>query len=123
MSMDPEQLTEEELAQLQAEIDRLAVEDMVLQMVVSLIDLGMRKAPDWAQVKVAIDATRALLPSIEAKHGDKLGPVREALTQMQMAYVKNTQGGGAAPAEEPAKPAEGGTGEAQKSGRLWVPGQ
>ncbi len=114
------ELTDEELAALQAEIDKLQVEDLVLQMMVSLIDLGMRKAPDWEQVRAAIEATRALLPIVEPKHGDKLAPVREALSQMQMAYVRNTQGKAA---EEPSEPGEQGPGPAQSSGRLWVPGQ
>ena len=120
MSTPPErELTEEEIAQLQEQLARVTVEDMVLEMVVSLINLGMSKAPDWEQVKAAIDAARALMPTIEAQHGDKLGPVREALSQMQMAYVKNTQGG----PEEPEKPAAEGPGPAQSTGRLWVPGQ
>jgi hypothetical protein len=127
------QPSEEEIRALEAEMAKLTVDDVVLQTIVTLINLGARKAgladdsePDLPQVKKAIDALRALLPVVEAEHGEALAPVRQALSQLQMAYVQMS--GGQAPpagAEEPAaeQPAAGKPGPAQKSGRLWVPGQ
>ena len=102
----------------------------------TLINVGARKAglaegsePDLPQVKKAIDGARALLPLLEAEHAEHLGPVRDALSRLQMAYVQKT-GGETAPGEAPQEPgetgsggAEGGPGPAQSSGRLWVPGQ
>jgi hypothetical protein len=85
-------------------------------------------------VRQAIEGARALLPLVEARHGDKLGPVRDTLSRLQMLYAQAagqrppSSEPGAEPAapEEPAKPGEPGAqepGPAQKSGRLWVPGQ
>ena len=130
------QPSEEEIAALEAELERLTVDDVLLQTVVTLLNLGARKAglaegatADMPQVKEAIDAARALLPILEPRHGEQLAPVRDALSRLQMAYVQ--QSGGEHPAAEPAaeaeepagEPAEGAPGPAQRSGRLWVPGQ
>jgi hypothetical protein len=123
------QPSEEEIQALEAELEKLTVDDVLLQTVVTLINLGARKAglaegseADLPQVKQSIDAARALLPLLEARHGDQLGPVRDALSRLQMAYVQKT-GGQAPEPETPPKPDEEGPGPAQSSGRLWVPGQ
>ena len=124
------QPSEEEIQALEAELERLTVDDVLLQTIVTLINLGARKLglaegsqEDLGQAKQAIDAARALLPIVEPNHGEALGPVREALSRLQMAYVQQAKGGDApseasAPEEKPAGP-----GPAQQSGRLWVPGQ
>ena len=124
------QPSEEEIRALEAEMEKLTVDDVLLQTIVTLLNLGARKAglaegsqPDLPQVKLAIDAARALLPLVEPRHGDALAPVRDALSRLQMVYVQKT--GGQEPAEEPppAEPGEEGPGPAQRSGKLWVPGQ
>ena len=137
MSTPPE-FTEEELAALEAEMDRISVDDVLLQTIVSLVNLGARKAglggpegpkADLEQTRQAIEGARALLPLLEARHGDKLGQIRDALSQLQMAYVRQS-GKAGEPGEAPegeaasgqAPDAEG-RGPAQSSGRLWVPGQ
>ena len=93
-----------------------------------------RGAPqrDLAQTRQAIDGARALLPLLEERHGEELAPVKDALSRLQMAFVQ-LSGGAAAPAAEPGEPTEpaqpeapatpGDPGPAQRSGRLWVPGQ
>jgi hypothetical protein len=127
-------LSEEELREAyEAELARIRVEDVLVQTVVSLLNLAARKAgltgvdeePDYDQVGQAIDATRALLPFVEPTLGDEARQVRDALTQLQLAYTQSgaaaarpPAGEGGAPAAEP-----GGPGSAQSSGRLWVPGQ
>jgi hypothetical protein len=130
------QPSEEEIAALEAELEKLTVDDVLLQTVVTLLNLGARKAglaegakADLPQVKEAIDAARALLPILEPRHGEQLGPVRDALSRLQMAYVQKS-GGEQPAAEEPsppdqpdAEPEQQGPGPAQRSGRLWVPGQ
>ena len=134
MSQPPE-FTEEELAALEAEMERITVDDVLLQTVVSLVNLGARKAglggpegpkADLEQTRQAIEGARALLPLLEARHGDKLGQIRDALSQLQMAYVQQKGKAGEAPEGAPdsgqAPDAEG-RGPAQSSGRLWVPGQ
>ncbi len=124
------QPSEEEIRALEAEMEKLTVDDVLLQTVVTLLNLGARKAglvegstADLPQVKEAIDGARALLPLVEPRHGEELGPVRDALSRLQMVYVQKS--GERAPPEEPAaKPQQPeGPGPAQKSGRLWVPGQ
>ena len=134
--------SEEELAAAYEEqLKQLRVEDVVLQTAVSLLNLGGRKAGlapgtegerDLAQVRMAVDGARALLPLIEDQLGPDAAALRDALSQLQMAYVQ-LGGGGAAPAgQQPGAPPAGeptdtpqddGTGPAQSSGRLWVPGQ
>jgi hypothetical protein len=126
-------------AALEAEMKRIKVDDIVLQTVVSLINLGGRRAGlapgteeerDLDQVHTAIEAVRALLPLLERdpEVGKQLGPVREAVSQLQMAYAQlSGTGGGAAepskPAADPAKPGEPSQpGPGQSSGRLWTPG-
>jgi hypothetical protein len=123
------QPSEEEIKALEAELEKLTVDDVLLQTVVTLLNLGARKAglaegsqADLPQVKQAIDAARALLPLLEARHGEHLGPVRDALSRLQMAYVQKS-GGQAPQPEAPAEEPEQGQGPAQASGRLWVPGQ
>ena len=130
--------SEEELrAAYEAELKRLRVEDVLVQTVVSLLNLGGRKAGlapgtederDPEQLRLAIEGARALLPLIEPVLGAEAGQVRDVLTQLQMAYA--SQGGGAAAKEgeqaQPAQPGQQGPeggGPAQSSGRLWVPGQ
>ena len=132
------EFTEEELRALEAELERITVDEVILQTIVSLVNLGARKAaigappeagvqPDWPQVRDAVDAVRALVGVIEDRHGDKLGPIRDAVSQLQLAYARGAGGGAEqSGAEEGASAGEGpgeGRGPAQSSGRLWVPGQ
>jgi len=110
---------------------KLTVDDVLLQTIVTLLNLGARKAglaegteADLPQVKKAIEGARSLLPIVEPEHGEALAPVRDALSRLQMAYVQMSGGQAQQPgaAQEP-PPDEGGPGPAQQSGRLWVPGQ
>jgi hypothetical protein len=154
-----QQPSEEELrAAYEAEMKRLRVEQVLLESVVSLVNLGMRRtglAPgteserDPAQVYLAIESVRALLPLVEQILPEQAGPIRDAVSQLQLAFVKiggrppavapapgaeaapsaaGTGGGGAEPVAPPSEPAPeppkpGEAGPAQKSGRLWIPGQ
>jgi hypothetical protein len=149
MSTDPQsggterQPTEEELrAAYEEEIKKVRVEHVLLEHVVTMVNLGMRRtglAPgtegerDPAQVRLAIEAIRAVLPALEQAAPQQVAPIRDALSQLQLAFVKI--GGQAEAAEQPdadpgapgpAKPGApdaAGKGPAQRSGRLWVPGQ
>ncbi len=140
----PEPSEEEIRAALEEEMRRVTVDQILLQSVVSLVNLAGRRlglAPgsegerDLAQVRTAIDAVRALLPVIEGgEAAPDVGAIRDALSQLQMAYAQEAgagppapegaagpPGAGQPPAEKPQP--EPGTGPAQSSGRLWVPGQ
>ena len=84
---------------------------MLLEHVVTLINLGMRRTGlvpgteaerDPTQVRVAIDAIRAQLPLLEQTAPQQISPIREALSQLQLAYVKI--GGAPGPAVGDAPP-------------------
>ncbi len=141
--------SEEELrAAYEAEIKKIRVEQVLLEQVVTLINLGMRRTGlspgtederDLGQVRLAIETIRALMPLIEQNAAPQAAPIREALSQLQLAFVKlggtaeaaapetdeaaapEPQAAPSQPDEEPIKPGE--PGPAQRSGRLWVPGQ
>jgi hypothetical protein len=140
MSSEEEQRqpTEEEVrAALEAELKRVNVDDVLLQTAVSLVNLGGRRAGlvpgtederDLAQVQAAIDGVLALLPILERRGREEVRPIRDALSQLQMAYARQQgaegAGEGAGPGappggEEPPKRDE----PPPASGRLWVPGQ
>ena len=117
-------------------MEKVTVDDVLLQTIVSLLNLGARKAglggppgetprePDLEQVRQAVDGARALLPLVEPRHGEQLGPVRDALSRLQMFYAQRSGGQGAPTRARPRSPrTESGPGTAQSSGRLWVPGQ
>jgi hypothetical protein len=155
------QPSEEELrAAYEAELSRISSADMILQAAVSLLNLGGRRLGlaagaegerDLAQVRDAVDGVRALLGILERSvTAQELRPLRDALSQLQMAYAREAQAGGGEPgaqqrpagessapvaegkpgaakaADKPdAPPTEGkpGAGPAESSGRLWVPGR
>ena len=139
--MSQPELTEEELRQLEAEMERITVDDVLIQTTVTLLNLPRARpgsarpvrsspaaAPDWEQVRQAIEGARALLPLLESRHAEQLGPVRDTLSRLQMVYAQQAGGTAAEPREQgaqaPAEPAEPeGPGAAQSSGRLWIPGQ
>ena len=135
MSTQEPQFSEEELRAIEAEMNKVTVDDVVLQTIVTLLNVGARKAglaaappaegeaapePDFEQVHQAIEGARALLPLVEPRHGKQLGPVRDALSRLQMHYAQHASG--QKPSEQ-APQTETGAGPAQQSGRLWVPGQ
>jgi hypothetical protein len=130
-------LTEEQLRAIEEQMARLTPDDIMLDALVSLINLGARKLRpdlppgaeerDLVQARQAIDGARALLAQTESRHAAELGQVKEALSQLQMAFVQLSADAPAAAAEPAAQPdvppQPGEPGPAQKSGRLWVPGQ
>jgi hypothetical protein len=135
---NPDDLSDEELrAAYEAELARIRVDDVLIQTVVSLLNLGARRAgltgeaaageePDFDQVRLAIEGTRALLPLVEPALGPDAKQVRDALSQLQLAFARS--GAKAAPAPgagdaPPAPPKPGDPDSAVSSGRLWVPGQ
>jgi hypothetical protein len=161
--------SEEELrAAYEQELSRITATDMMAQAAVSLLNVGALRlgAPgrdeseqghsperDLEQARDAIDGARALVGILERRIPQELGPIRAALSQLQMAYAREVQTAPgdsqvlpAAPdAEAPTAPAptvqqagatepgqqqsaqEGerppGPGPAESSGRLWVPGR
>ena len=129
----PQQPSEEELqAAYEAQLKQLRIEDVVVQTLVSLVNLGGRKAGlapgtederDPQQLRMAIEGARALLPLVEQELGPDAVQVRNALSQLQMAYAQSAPAGEGAPADpQPPQPPAPGP-QAPAAGRLWVPGQ
>jgi hypothetical protein len=151
MTDDARQPSEEELrAAYEAEIKKIRVEQIVLENIVTLVNLGMRRTGlmpgtederDPAQVQVAIEGVRAQLPLIEQIAPDQAPPIQDAVSQLQMAFVQmsgaasGVSSPGAAPPSQPNPPSAAtpsapgqevpadAPGPAQRSGRLWIPGQ
>ncbi len=166
------QSSEQEMrAAYEAELNRISSSEMILQTAVSLLNIGGRRlglAPpasaggpsaaagnerDLEQVRDAIDGASALMPILERRMPGELGPLRDAIAQLQVAYAREAQSSAdtsstaapsatqaprpeqtsseqteqAQPAAKPEQPADGdpqqGPGPAQASGRLWVPGR
>ena len=136
------QPSEEELrAQLEEELRRITVRDVLLQTVVSLVNLGGQRlglAPgaedmrDLDQARLAIEGVRALLPLVEEQDAEQVRPIRDALSQLQLAYAQLAGGGqteepGAPgpqrPEQEPPgpRPRGGGPDRPGGAGGLWVP--
>lgn len=129
--------TEEEMrAALEEELKRVRVEQVVTEATVSILNVAVLRAGlvpgseddrDLDQTRMGIEAVRALLPLVEQVLGtEQSRPIRDALSQLQMAYVQAVGAGApeasATPEAASEQPAEG-PGPAQRSGRLWVPGQ
>jgi hypothetical protein len=130
--------SEEELRAAQEELRRVRVDQVVVEAAVSVLNVAVLRSGlvpgsegerDLAQVRVGIEAVRGLMPVVEEVSPEQAGPIRDALSQLQMAYVRASSES-SSDAEEPPAPeekapgeGEAGPGPAQKSGRLWVPGQ
>jgi len=147
-------------AAYEAELNRITSSEMILQTAISLLNIGGRRlglAPaaspggtpaatgerDLEQVRDAIDGASALLPILERRMPRELGPLRDAIAQLQVAYAREAQSAGAGtqaasqPSRQPKPPEKDspagsageedaqqkGPGPAQASGRLWVPGR
>ena len=113
--------SEQELrAAYEEELSRISSTDMMLQAAVSLLNvggyrLGLGGAPgappaadrDLEQVRDAIDGVRALVGILERRIPQELGPLRDALSQLQLAYAREAQAGSRAdPGVQPPRPAE-----------------
>lgn len=171
---DPQrQPTEDEMrAALEAELRNVRVEQVVMEAAISILNVTVMRAGlvpgsegdrDLDQMRVGIEGVRALLPLVELLAGPQARPIRDALSQLQLAYVQATEeaggaagtagegapspggaggtgsaggpgapqqppagatpGAGAGAAPQPPQGRPGDAGPAQRSGRLWVPGQ
>ncbi|HEV2998917.1 MAG TPA: hypothetical protein VGX16_07400 [Solirubrobacteraceae bacterium] len=143
-------------AAYEEELRRLTSADVILQASVSLLNLGGRRLGlgpgvegerDLEQVRDAIDGARALVEVLERRvPGSELRPLRDALSELQLAYAREVQSTGTptpapgaaetsatrtpegegaeggASRTPPEKPTPEKPGPAQASGRLWVPG-
>jgi hypothetical protein len=143
--------SEEELrARLEEELRKVTVRDVLLQTIVTLVNIGGQRlglggptdpaeaeaeGRDLEQVRMAIEAVRALLPLLETSEegAEQVRPIRDALAQLQLVYAREVSSGdagkgpaggeGTAPPSRPQKPPQP-RGEAERGGDrggLWVP--
>jgi len=133
--MSQQEPSEEELrAALEEQMRRITVQDVLIQTVVTLINLGGRRLglagppeqagdKDAEQARLAIEGARALVPLLPQEA--ELGPVRDALSQLQMAYVQEAQGTPAPPEEKPAEapqePSQDDAERAKARSKIWTP--
>jgi hypothetical protein len=108
-------------AELLDALRRIKTEDVLLQTAASLVNLAgqklaVKEARDPAEAKKAIDAARAILPLCPE---EEVGPIKDALSQVQLLYVKETQ----APQERAAEPSASEDEERAKArAKIWTPG-
>jgi hypothetical protein len=143
--MSRQEPSEEEMrAALEEQMRRITVQDVLIQTVVTLINLGGRRLglagppeeageKDLEQARLAIEGARALVPLLPQEA--ELGPVRDALSQLQMAYAQLARAGEGAeqpagegepekPAETPQQPSETLADEAERAkarSKIWTP--
>ena len=120
---DQEQIAE----QLEEEIRKVRMEDLVLQSAVSMLNLAARRIGkederDLDQARIGIDAAEALLPQAPEEARPQL---EQAVSELKLAFAKAADAGEstesapeAAATPEESKPGEPGEGN---SG-LWTPG-
>ena len=125
-----QQPTEEELReQLEDEIRKVKVEDVVLQSVVSILNLAARRIAkdderDLEQGKLGIDAASALVRLVPEEAQSQL---RQAISELQLLYAKHAEGEAASGKEPAAKPEPEGGEKPEKSDEgkgdsgLWTP--
>jgi hypothetical protein len=129
----PEPPDQEELQRrLEQQLREIRVQDLLLESVASILNLSARRIGkaderDLEQARVGIDAVRAVVDLLDEGARDQ---VREALSQVQMLYAREAQGGGEPPAEgggeggaePPQRPPEPPRGGPEPPPRLWTPG-
>ncbi len=105
--------SEDELrAAYEQQLKQIRVEDVLVQTVLSLINLGSLRAglvpgneseADPQQLREAIEAVRALLPQVEPLLGPDARQIRDAVSRLQMEYARlASEGGAAVPEGQPA---------------------
>jgi hypothetical protein len=93
------------------------VDDVMLSTAISLVNLaGIRltEQKDLPQAKQAIDAARAVLPLCPQ---EQIGPIKDALSQVQMLYVRES----GAPEEAPEPAAPDAAARAEARSKIWTP--
>jgi hypothetical protein len=88
----PSKDEQELIDQLQAELSRLKVSDLLLQTVYTISSLGYHRlsgeSKDLEQARLAIEALKALLPVLEgAAPDDAVRDFNQVLANMQLAYA------------------------------------
>ena len=110
--------------QIEEQLKKLRVEDVLLQTVVTLVNLTGRRLTvqeekDLGQARTGIEAVRALLPLCPQ---DQVAPVRDALSQLQMIYAREVQQPAEAAQDEAAAKQDDEEAERAKArSKIWTP--
>ena len=126
-------------AALEEQMRHITAEDVLLQSIVTFVNLagrrlglsGSRDDLDLPQAALAIESTRALLPLVP----DEQAPsIRDALSQLQVAYAREARAGAGASAPPPPpaaaepppgpaspEPADDEAERAKARARIWTP--
>ena len=125
---EQQQPSEEELRErIDEQLRKVRVQDVLLESVVSLINLTARRIAkederDLEQARVGIEAVRAVVDLLDDEPAKQ---VRSALSEIQMLYAKQAEGGPVEPeggAEAPgAEAPPSSRGAAGGPSRLWTP--
>ena len=129
--MSAQQPSEEELREA---MKQLRVEDVLVQTVVTLVNVAGRRLTieeekDLDQAGTAIDAVRALMPLCPQ---EGLEPVRDALAQLQMVFAREagqpgaqgtgaTEGGQGTEGQPPGRPTQEEAERAKARSKIWTP--
>ena len=89
----PEQTQEQLLEQLEAELKKLKVSDVLVQTVFTVSSLGFRRLTeedrDLEQAQLAIDSLRALVPLLKGSVPDEVSrDFEQMVANIQLAYAK-----------------------------------
>jgi predicted nucleic acid-binding protein len=90
---------DELLEQLEEELQKLKVSDLLVQTLYTVSSLGYRRLSererDLEQVRLAIEALRALLPVLEGSVAEELvRDFKQVTANLQLAYADATKGEG-----------------------------
>jgi hypothetical protein len=97
----PQPPSEEELrARIEQQLRTVRVQDLLLESVVSVLNLAARRIAkederDLEQARVGIEATRAVVDLLDPEQAEQ---VKNALSQVQVLYARQAEGGAEAPA-------------------------
>jgi hypothetical protein len=106
---DPEQeMTEEQLrehlAEVQHQLAQTPAEVVVANHAIGLFQLAVihldQESPNFPAAQLAIDAMAGIVERLGPRLGEEEAPLREALAQLQLAFVQRRAGGGQPPAGE-----------------------
>ena len=97
MSEPTQPADEQLLQQLEEELKKLKVSDLLVQTLYTVSSLGYRKLSeedrDLGEAKLAIDALRALLPVLEGSAPEELvRDFRQVMSNLQLAYADAAKG-------------------------------
>ena len=100
MSEEPPQGPSEEevVRQLEEELRKLKVSDLLVQTLYTMSSLGYQKLSgenrDLAQARLAIEALRALVPVLESELGaEAVRDFKQVTANLQLAYADASKGG------------------------------